>query len=67
LLKAWLRLKGEPFRWGLDKRQLSSFLDAVGFDVKKIYGAEDFAEIFFANETSPRFAEGEHVAVADGT
>lgn len=43
LLRAFLRLSGEPFQWGIPAASLPNFLAQCGWRVRAILGATDFA------------------------
>jgi methyltransferase (TIGR00027 family) len=59
LAQAWLKRRGEPFRWQITPDGVDSFLTRLGFDVLRIYSAEEIrAEL-------PPAASGRHVAAGE--
>ena len=59
LAHAWLKQRGEPFRWAIPPDSVDAFLSRLGFDVLRIYGAEEIrAEL-------PLAASGRHVAAGE--
>lgn len=67
IARLWLKLCGEPFKWGLERAELKSFLAERGFDLKESGTPEVFRETYLedAGLTTALLAEGENVAVAD--
>ena len=63
----WLRLKSEPFRWGIHRGKLSEFLEREGFRLLEIGTPELLRRLYL--EPSPLngrpLAEGECIGVAD--
>jgi methyltransferase (TIGR00027 family) len=59
LAESWLKQRGEPFRWAITPDSVDPFLTRLGFDVLRIYGAEEIrAEL-------PPAASGRHVAAGE--
>ncbi len=59
LAESWLKRRGEPFRWAITPDSVDPFLTRLGFDVLRIYGAEEIrAEL-------PPAASGRHVAAGE--
>jgi methyltransferase (TIGR00027 family) len=69
LVRAWLRLKGEPFKWGLRGKEIETFLRARGFDLEERATHATFKEIYLREHglEDAVLAEGESVCVADCT
>jgi methyltransferase (TIGR00027 family) len=66
LVRLWLRLKREPFRWGLPRAAVAEFLEARGFHLKELVTAETFRHRDLQGDRSQhRLAEGEILCVAD--
>lgn len=67
LARLWLRLRGEPFKWGLQEREAKSFLRKRGFDLKELARPSTFREIYLRELGLEDLvlAEGESVCVAD--
>lgn len=67
IARLWLKLRGEPFKWGLQRAELKSFLEARGFALKDLGTPEIFRETYLndARLREALLAEGENVAVAD--
>jgi len=66
LVGPWLRRVGEPFTWGLPRAGLSAYLEARGFSLAELVGAETLRERYLAPAglDKRRLAVGEWVAVA---
>jgi len=60
----WLKRRGEPFRWALAPDAVAAFLDRVGFDVLRVYGAEEIRSELPAAATGRRVATGEFIVIA---
>ena len=63
----WLRWRGEPFKWGISRKHLDSYLAARGFRLREIATAGTFRRRYLAE---PRFsqltlADGEYICIAD--
>lgn len=66
LAAAWLRARGEPFRWGLSPASAPDFLAGRGFRLRAIFGAESLRRLYLEDEPERLpLAEGEHVCVAE--
>jgi methyltransferase (TIGR00027 family) len=61
LVRLWLRLKKEPFRWGLPRAEVPNFLAARGYSVKEVTTEEAFRQ----GHPGETVAEGEILCVAD--
>jgi methyltransferase (TIGR00027 family) len=66
LVRLWLNLKGEPFKWGLKREELESFLRARGFVLKGLATHATFRETYLRGHglEDALLAEGENVCVA---
>lgn len=63
----WLRLKSEPFRWGIGRRELAGFLEQQSFRLREIATPELLRRLYLkpsALDGRP-LAEGECIGVAD--
>ncbi|MDQ3755833.1 MAG: SAM-dependent methyltransferase [Acidobacteriota bacterium] len=63
----WLRWRGEPFKWGISRERLDSYLATRGFHLREIATAETLRQRYL---TEPRFsqltlADGEYICIAD--
>jgi hypothetical protein len=58
----WLRLRGEPFRWGIHRDDLPVFLESVGFSLSEIAIPQIFRARYSIQEAP--LAEGEYICVA---
>lgn len=66
LVDLWLKMKGEPFRWGLKAGELNSFLAERNFSFQSLDFAETFRRKYLSSpelENLP-LAEGESLCVA---
>jgi O-methyltransferase involved in polyketide biosynthesis len=61
----WLKRRGEPFRWALAPNAAAAFLSRVGFDVLRVYGAEEIRAALPAAAAGRRVASGEFIVVAE--
>jgi methyltransferase (TIGR00027 family) len=59
----WLRLRGEPFRWGIHRDALPTFLASVGFSLRELATPLIFRERYYTQDAP--LAEGEYICVAD--
>lgn len=59
----WLRLRGEPFRWGIHRDTLPAFLESVGYALNGIATAQTFRACYGIHDTP--LAEGECICVAE--
>ena len=59
----WLRLRGEPFRWGIHRDALPTFLESVGFSLNEIATPQTF-QVRYGIREAP-LAEGEYIGVAE--
>ena len=64
LIDAWLRWHGEPFRWGLPRRELPAFLDRYGFALLDHADRDTLARRFLPPGSRRRGAAGEEIVVA---
>jgi hypothetical protein len=60
LIDLWLRLKKEPFRWGIRKEALPGFLRERGFECLEVATHREFRERYL---TTP---EGQGLPLVDG-
>jgi methyltransferase (TIGR00027 family) len=66
LVRLWLRLKKEPFRWGLSRAEVAAFLEGCGFSLKEMVTAETFRQADLQGDLKQTtLAEGEIVCVAE--
>lgn len=67
IVDAWLRLRGESFKWGIDRGQIADFLDARGFKLREVVTAKDLRAKYLTEERLSEFssAEGECISVAE--
>jgi methyltransferase (TIGR00027 family) len=67
LVTLWLRWRGEPFRWGLRRDQLPTFLAARGFSLRDLATPATFRDRYLGGALAAEIplAEGEYVCVAD--
>lgn len=67
LARAWLRLRGEPFKWGLKETEAQGFLIKRGFDLKELATPATFRDIYLRELglQDAVLAEGESVCVSD--
>lgn len=63
----WLRRQGEPFRWGIDRGAVPSFLAPLGFAALEIAGAPELRERFLRPPglDDRALAAGETMCVAE--
>ena len=66
LVNPWLRMMGEPFRWGLRRAELPGFLKSRGLELEELATSEVFRRKYLEPERmgTPILADGECVAVA---
>ena len=67
LVRLWLSLRGEPFKWGLQERAMESFLCTRGFVLKEMATSATLRETFLREQgfKDAILAEGENVCVCD--
>ena len=67
LVDAWLRLRGESFRWGLPRAQAREFLAARGLALREVITSETLRARYLTTEDAgrPRLADGECVCVCE--
>jgi methyltransferase (TIGR00027 family) len=67
LVRLWLRLKKEPFRWGLPRGEIEDFVTARGFSLREVANEETFRQGQPDGDRLRReaLAEGEIVCVAE--
>ncbi len=58
---AWLRLRGESFKWGSGRARIGEFLAARGFAVREVITSETLRKKYLAAEEHMR-----HLSLADG-
>jgi len=63
----WLKLRAEPFRWGIKQNDLAGFLQANGFALHELANHETLRARYLTTETLFRvpLAEGECICVAE--
>ena len=65
IVNLWLRLKNEPFCWGIPPENLPGFLNANGFKLREIATGKTFRERYLSNFQNSPLAKGEYVCVAE--
>jgi methyltransferase (TIGR00027 family) len=65
LAQAWLKQRGEPFRWAITPERVDPFLTRLGFDVLRIYGAAEIRKELPPAASGRHVAAGEFVVVAE--
>ena len=66
LVGAWLRLRGEPFRWGVSREGLREFLRGRGFRQLEVFDSESLRGRYLGGELARLpLAAGECVCVAE--
>lgn len=68
-LRLWLQLRGEPFRWGVYREQLPSFLAHHGFTVRATTTPEELREQYLTptHGPTPTLVNGDSICLADRT
>lgn len=61
LVRGWLHLKGEPFRWAIARDRIAAFLAVHGLNLQRIYASAEIREL----APGRRIAEGEVIVVAE--
>jgi methyltransferase (TIGR00027 family) len=64
---AWLSLRGESFRWGIERTRINEFLAARGFKALEIAASETLRNRYLTSEPVKKFplADGECICVAE--
>ncbi len=67
LVSAWLRLRGESFRWGLPRAEAREFLAARGFAVREVITSETLRNKYLTADglRHERLADGECLCVCE--
>ena len=65
MAKWWLKRRGEPFRWALPPAAAASFFAQSGFNVLRVYGAEEIRAALPPRAAGRRVASGEFIVVAE--
>lgn len=67
LVDAWLRLRGESFKWGIEHEHINDFLAARGFRALEIATADTLRSRYLASEQLKQLplAEGECICIAE--
>lgn len=67
LTDAWLRLRGEPFKWGIERAQLAAYLAARGFHAREFVASAMLRRRYLDEKhlVHIALAEGECIAVAE--
>jgi len=61
LVRGWLRLKGEPFRWAIARQRIAAFLAVHGLNLQRMYASAEIRELAPGRQV----AEGEVIVVAE--
>ena len=61
LVRGWLRLKGEPFRWAIARQRIAAFLAVHGLNLQRMYTSAEIRELAPGRQV----AEGEVIVVAE--
>lgn len=66
IVDLWLRWRDEPFRWGIRREELGSFLAEQGFDLEEMLDAEAFRRTYLTSDGLAHLdlADGDHLCVA---
>ncbi len=69
LLRAWLRWKGEPFRWGVSTACVRDWMAERGFEAREIAGASELRRRYMLGTPAADepLAEGEWLCRADAS
>jgi methyltransferase (TIGR00027 family) len=67
VVDAWLRLRGETFKWGSTHARIGDFLKAGGFAVREIITSENLRNKYLLSEKMRRLslADGECICVSE--
>jgi methyltransferase (TIGR00027 family) len=67
VVDAWLRLRGETFKWGSTRARIGDFLAARGFTLREIVASETLRTKYLAPEQLRHFslADGECICVSE--
>jgi methyltransferase (TIGR00027 family) len=67
LVRIWLKLKNEPFKWGLSENHRQSFFVRRGFNLKEYVNAETFRQIYLKSDSlnGKILAQGENIGVCE--
>jgi methyltransferase (TIGR00027 family) len=66
MVDAWLKIKGEVFRWGISPQSLSAFLKPLDLRFMKHMGSEDFRKKYLQDSRlNLVLAKGESICVAE--
>ncbi len=65
IVNLWLRLKNEPFCWGIPPDNLADFLNANGLKLREIATGKTFLDRYLSNLQNCPLAKGEYVCVAE--
>ncbi|MDQ6631324.1 MAG: class I SAM-dependent methyltransferase [Verrucomicrobiota bacterium] len=65
MVNLWLRLKTEPFCWGISPEDLSDFLNANGFKLRETAAEQTFRERYLSHLQNSPLAQGEYIGVAE--
>lgn len=65
LLNLWLSLRGDAFRWGIERDRLSGFMTELGFQDAAVFGKSDLMAAYFEDANPPpSLAVGELIGLA---
>jgi methyltransferase (TIGR00027 family) len=67
MVDAWLRLRGESFKWGIESAYINEFLAGRGFKVLKVAASENLRDRYLTSERLKHLplADGECICVAE--
>jgi methyltransferase (TIGR00027 family) len=67
VVDAWLRRRGEVFKWGIERGELPAYLSVRGFTLREIATPETFRQRYLAPDGLAHLplAAGEYICVAD--
>ncbi|HKC65640.1 MAG TPA: SAM-dependent methyltransferase [Pyrinomonadaceae bacterium] len=67
IVDAWLRLRGESFKWGIERAEIADFLYARGFKLCEVVTAESLRARYLTSSRLRKLplAEGECISVAE--
>lgn len=67
ILNGWLRLRGEPFRWGIRAGELPEWLTGKGFAIQAVVPPSELRARYLDEPTPPIRTNGDLLCVAERT